>query len=138
MDGWMIRVLGGLVVLGIAIGFKFMNKGDDGKEIRADAHKLVAQLPSYKENRQYYDWLCDVSHDEAFDKAYTVTYGRRSRNEFDEEVYIEHLFEGMAAKARQDKSDHIAEECESALREMRGEPIPTPKDKKKDAKSGPK
>lgn len=138
MPGWVLRIGGGLVVLAIVIGFRFMNKGDDGKKIRQQAHQLVAQLPSYGDNRQYYDWLCDVCHEDAFDKAYTVNYGRRSRNEFDEDVYVEHLFEGMAVRARQDKSDHIAEECESALREMRGEPIPTPKDTKTPAKGGPR
>jgi len=118
-----------LIALGVGFGNAYMKKGRVGEEYRKEVHALIAKrCEGYKDNMEYIDWLVDSSHDEAFGKNYQVHYSpgsryRASRDEstFDVDAYAEQLFEGMIAKARDDKAENIAKAIEKMKKELEDE-----------------
>lgn len=124
--------IGGLIVLLLlvfaGIGNVYLKKGRVSEEYRKEAHALVEKCDCYATNKDYCDWLADVSHDEAFESSYKVSYRpggrfRSSRDEssFDEYAYAESLFAGMIARAKEDKADAVVKSLEKLLKELNEE-----------------
>lgn len=121
--------IGGLIVLLLlvfaGIGNVYLKKSRVSEEYRKEAHTLVEKCDCYATNKDYCDWLADVSHDEAFESSYKVSYRpggrfRSSRDEstFDEYAYAESLFEGMIARAKEDKAEVVVQSLEKLLKEL--------------------
>lgn len=124
--------IGGAVVLLVlmfaGIGNMYLKKSRVGEEYRKEAHALIEKCDCYKTNKDYCDWLVDVSHDEAFEHSYKVSYRpggryRSSRDEssFDESAYAEELFTGMIARAKEDKAEVVVKSLEKMLKDLSGE-----------------
>lgn len=124
--------IGGAIVLLVAllagIGNIYLKKNRIGEEYRKEAHALVEKCDCYKANKEYCDWLVDVSHDEAFEHSYKVSYRpggryRSSRDDstFDESAYAEELFTGMIARAKEDKAEAVVKSLEKMLKDLSGE-----------------
>lgn len=129
--------IGGLIVLLVVmlagIGNMYLKKNRVGEEYRKEAHALIEKCDCYKANKDYCDWLVDVSHDVAFEHSYKVSYRpggryRASRDEsaFDESAYAEELFTGMIARAKEDKAEVVVKSLEKMLKDLSGEEEPAP------------
>ena len=100
--------LGIVVVIALMLGMKFYNKGQAGKDVKAQAVQVVQTLPGYAKEPAYYDSLLEAAHPTAFDAAYEMG-GRRQSAKFDAERYLDALLDGMTAKAAADKRTDVAQ-----------------------------
>lgn len=113
-----------LLVLLAGIGNVYLKKSRANEEYRKEAHALIEKCDCYKANKDYCDWLVEVSHDEAFDHSYKVSYAPRTRfrmqdnSSFDEGAYAEELFDVMIRHAKEDKVDAVVKSLEKMLKEL--------------------
>lgn len=96
----MKKVLGFLVVVGIAVGMRMWNRDDANKKIEADAKAMITQMPIYEKHAEYLDSTFKLAHSSAFGEAYT-TGGRRTPDKFDADKYMAVLLDRMIELSRQ-------------------------------------
>ncbi len=138
------RSLAGLVVLVVVlvvgVGNRYWHRSQVNEDYRKDFHALIVKCDGYSGNKEYFDWLVDATHDEVFNDAYKIKAGTgrgglaRDESTFDEGQYVEAMFEGMIAKAKNDKADHVVKSIEGLLTklekeaeaEMKAEQAPPP------------
>lgn len=94
----MKNVIGFVVVLALAVGIRFYNRGEDDQKIKNEAKELISQLDFYAADAEYIDGLIDDNHTAAFDASYTMG-GRRTASKFDQDKYLAELFHRMAGDA---------------------------------------
>ncbi|MGH7244633.1 MAG: hypothetical protein ACREJD_14570 [Phycisphaerales bacterium] len=127
--------IGGALVLLVAllagIGNVYLAKSRAREDCRKEAHTLVEKCDCYKANKDYMDWLVDTTHDEVFDHSYKVKYsggGRyramRDESTFDADAYMEELFAGMIARAKDDKADAVVKSLETLKKVLAEEDEP--------------
>ncbi|MBX3390716.1 MAG: hypothetical protein KF691_14810 [Phycisphaeraceae bacterium] len=121
--------IGGAIVLLIAllagIGNVYLKKSRVSDDYRKEAHALVEKCDCYSANKDYCDWLVDVTHDEVFEHSYKVKFapgGRfrstRDQSTFDEGAYAEELFDGMLARAKDDKAEAVVASLEKLKKQL--------------------
>ncbi len=98
-----------LLIVGGLIGWRFYNKGESGNDILDQIKLVVAECPSYEKNKDYFDYITEKAHEEAFDRAYTMG-GRRRAATFDEGKYLIEVFAVMIDLANADKATAVATE----------------------------
>lgn len=108
MDGrWLVRGVILAAAIGVAVYMKMGARADDSKAIRADIMQVVATMPEYATHTKLLDAYAGLAHTRAFGEAYTVG-GRRQRNQFNEDAYIERFFKSMIDSANGDGRQDLA------------------------------
>ncbi|HEX8875757.1 MAG TPA: hypothetical protein VF777_03350 [Phycisphaerales bacterium] len=125
------RSLAGLVVLVVVlvvgVGNRFWHRSQVNEDYRKEFHSLIEKCDGYGGNREYFDWLVDSTHDEVFNEAYKMKAGSgrgglaRDESTFDEDQYVEAMFEGMIAKAKNDKADQVVKSIEGLIAKLEKE-----------------
>jgi hypothetical protein len=129
-----------IVIIGLAWGNAYWKRSQVNEDYRKDFHALIEQCDGYSGNKDYFDWLVDSTHDEVFNESYKITAGTgrrgmtRTEATFDEEQYFMMMIDGMLARAKNDKADHVVKSIEALLdklekeaeAEMKAEEAPPP------------
>ncbi len=114
-------VIGFVVVAGGLIGMKYCDQGEADADVKGQAAEVVSQLPDYAGNEEYYASLIETAHPTAFDDSYRMG-GRRTSSKFDDERYLQLLFQGMADQAQADGRTEIVGTLRLALLSLRSGP----------------
>lgn len=110
----------GVVAIG-AIYVRSCREESDSAAIEAEAKQLVANIPGYEDNRDYYDFMVERYHPDAFEAAYERS---RRKTTFDETKYVTTLIAKMAGHAGRDNRRDISILLNIALQGMRTADIP--------------
>lgn len=116
-----------VVVLIVGVGNRYLHRSQVNEDYRKEFHALIVKCDGYSGNKDYYDWLVDSTHDEVFNHAYKMRAGTgrgglaRDESTFDEDQYVEAMFEGMIAKAKNDKAEHVVKSIEGLLAKLEKE-----------------
>lgn len=108
-----------VVVLVVGVGNRYWNRSQVNEDYRKGFHAVIMKCNGYSGNKEYFDWLVDATHDEVFNTAYQMKSGTgrgglaRDESTFDEDQYVEAMFEGMITKARSDKAEDVAKAIEA-------------------------
>ncbi|MBX3385719.1 MAG: hypothetical protein KF768_04030 [Phycisphaeraceae bacterium] len=104
-----IRAIGGIVaaiIVFVAIGVRFMNKGEHGDQYLDVARQVVQKSPAYGWDNAYMDHLCKQAHEYAFSQSYDMgTMSRRGRGKkgtLNEAKYWPLFFDSMVRFAHAD------------------------------------
>lgn len=103
-----------VVVVIVAVGFKFWRRGNLGAEELAKMKTIIAKLPIYQSEGELLDEMVERHHGSAFDAAYEVG-GRRMADTFDESRYFGNLVTRMMAEADQRKKTEVV----TALKQLK-------------------
>jgi hypothetical protein len=116
------RSLAGLVlvvVVVVGVGNRYWHRSQVNEDYRKEFHAVITKCNGYSGNKEYFDWLVDATHDEVFNNSYTMKPGRgrgglaADESTFDEDQYVEAMFEGMITQARSDKAEDVAKAIET-------------------------
>lgn len=121
MDSWVLRIVGGLVVFAALFGVRYCNgterRNDVSKEVLVAAQQMVREMPGYKDDPSYLDWLVTRGHSEVFNNSYTIDTSRRryssGGDQMDLGKYEEDLFTWMIDRAKSDQRTKIAEHLQA-------------------------
>ena len=127
MDGG--RIVGGILVVLVVIGglyYKYGAKDRVGEQAKRDVIVLMHKLPDYSSYEGLYEQLVETHSKEIFDRHASMhSVGRRSvRVDFDEEAYLDELFEAMAADAEAQGYKKQAAEIRALAAADEGTPQP--------------
>lgn len=117
-----------VVLVALVVGGMFVWKGVQRSRTEAEAReaprKLLAFSMVYKENRDYLDGLIREAHGAAFEKAYNPG-SLFAPSEWDEQVYVEHVFDAVAARVLADGKPEMARDLPGVHEKPEGyeEPI---------------
>lgn len=116
-----------IIVICVAWGNAYWKRSQVNEDYRKDFHALIEQCDGYSGNKEYFDWLVDSTHDEVFNESYTITAGTgrrgiaRTESTFDEAKYFTMMTDGMLARAKDDKADHVVKSIEALLAKLEKE-----------------
>jgi len=107
------KVIGVVVVIALAVGLKFYNRGADDKQVLADMKEILSDLELSAEDSAYVNGILEAEHKRAFEAAYSMG-GRRRAAKLDEDKYIDAVFEGMIARCNADRKAELADTLRGA------------------------
>ena len=116
-----------IVIIGIAWGNAYWKRSQINEDYRKDFHALIERCDGYAANKDYFDWLVDSTHDEVFNESYSISAGSgrrgltRTEATFDEDKYVTMMIDGMLARARNDKADHVVKSIETLIAKLEKE-----------------
>lgn len=123
MQSRVIRIVAvGLIAIGVAMYFRMARRGDTGKTARANATEILTRVENYEANRRFYETHSDPAHQAALDKAYTIG-GRRTRDTFDEGVYMSVFFDRLMTRARDEGKPDVVKSLTHLCDEEGIEPV---------------
>jgi len=106
--GSKLKRFAGIAILAAAVlGYKFWQQSGTSNEVKAAVHSWVVDAEGYEKDPAYFDTLLDLAHESAFEANYRMG-GRRRQTSFDDETYIESVFQRMQDQARVDGRDDVA------------------------------
>ena len=132
-----VRSVGGtivlMVVIVVGIAMRYERKSEAGSEVKAEVRQLLTRAEGFDKYTDYFDSLLEVAHEEAFDAAYHMGYGRHARSTMDTGLYIQTVFPLMIERANSEGATHIGAAIDKIYKEtVLGESTPAgPKKKKK-------
>lgn len=98
---------GFLLLLAVVFGYRYYNKSETSDEVLRDLIVFVSEVEGYEKNPDYYNYLAESAHDEAFADSYHMAIGKRDRTTFDVGLYAMEVFPLMIEQAERDKSPHV-------------------------------
>ncbi len=103
----MRKAAGIVVVIILLTGWRLHNRGSDDKQVLADMKALITELELSSEDTAYLNGIVDREHRLAFDGAYDMGSRRRGAT-FDEDKYVDAVFQAMIARCDKDKKKDLA------------------------------
>jgi hypothetical protein len=129
------RSVGGSIVLVIVvlvgIAMRYEHKSEAGSKMKAEVRAVLMHADGFAKNTDYFDSLLDVAHDEAFEAAYHMGYGRYQRSTLNTDLYVEKVFSLMIERANSEGATHIGAAIDKVYKEevLDEPPAVTPKKK---------
>lgn len=114
----MKKVIGFVVVIVLAVGLKFYNRGSDDKQVLADMKEILSGLDLSEEDSAYVNDIVEREHKRAFDAAYSMG-GRRRAAKLDEDKYIDEVFNGLILRCNADRKAELADTLRNAHQVLR-------------------
>ncbi|MBL8764682.1 MAG: hypothetical protein JNM07_10485 [Phycisphaerae bacterium] len=109
MEYYKIRIALALLGLVVVFAYPAYRKFNASKEVAWDMKTIISEVENYREYKEYYDYLVEEAHKQAFDHSFSAGIGRRASGEkFNADQYLEEAIVWMIARAKQDGSTHIA------------------------------
>lgn len=102
------KILGFLVVVGVIIGIKFYNRGDDSAQVLKDFKEIMAKSDGYDAHSDVLEPIIQRAHNSVFDSAYEMG-GRRRGASFDDSKYVVGMLDYMLRDCRQRHKKEAAE-----------------------------
>lgn len=116
-----------IAIICIAWGNAYWKRSQINEDYRKDFHALIERCDGYGNNKDYFDWLVDSTHDEVFNESYSIAAGSgrrgftRTEATFDEDKYVTMMIDGMIARAKNDKADHVVKSIEALIAKLEKE-----------------
>ena len=102
------KILGFLVLVGVVVGIKFYNRGDDSAKVLKDFKEIMEKTDGYIAHSDVLEPMIQRAHQFVFDEAYDMG-GRRRGASFDEDKYVVGMLDYMLNDCRKRHKKEAAE-----------------------------
>ena len=107
MESRVIRIaVVAVIAIGVGTYVRMSRRGELGDQAKASANEILTRVEGYEADRKFYDLYSNLAHSSALQEAYTVG-GRRTRDKFDENVYVAVFFGKLMNRARDENKQEI-------------------------------
>ena len=123
MNNRIVRIaVFGAIAIGVAFYVRMSRRSELGEKAKATANQILTQAEGYETHRKFFELYSDLAHSSALEEAYTIG-GRRTRDTFDENVYMGVFFGKLMNRARDDNKQDIVKMLQEVCSEESITPV---------------